>query len=121
MDNHFRGSSAYALLNTTQDTFGHLCCQHTLLVHAQPPVPQDAQVLYCRDAPQAAGPQAMQLHRVLFSQVQSFAFALAEFRKIPVSLFRSLWMAALPSSVSTSPFQSLCSTSCIQTTNLKSF
>lgn len=102
MDNHFPGSTAY----TTQDTFGLLCCQRTLLAHAQPAVPPDPHGLSCRGAPHAVGPQAMWLHRALPSQVQRFTFVLAAFHKIPVSLFGSLWMAALPSNVSTSAFQS---------------
>lgn len=39
-DNHFPGSTGYALVNTIQVTFGLLCCQCTLLSHAQPIVPQ---------------------------------------------------------------------------------
>lgn len=60
MDNHFPGSTAYDLVNTTEDTFALLCCQCTLLAHTQPTVPQDSQVLSCRDISQGVSPQAAQ-------------------------------------------------------------
>lgn len=60
MDNHFPGSTVYDLVNTTQDTFALLCCQCTLLAHTQPTVPQDSQVLCCRDVSEGVGSQAAQ-------------------------------------------------------------
>lgn len=84
-DNRFPGSTAYALVNT--------------------PGPPGPFLQRCSPGSQCPG-YAVAQGSSSSSQVQSFAFVLAEFHKIPVSLFRSLWMAALPSSVSTSPFQS---------------
>lgn len=95
-DNHFPGSTAYALVNTIQDTFGLLCCQCTLL-SCSAYCGNLPQVLFCRAVSQAACPQPALCPKVLPSQTQSFAFVLDKFCKNPVSMFRSPWRAALSS------------------------
>lgn len=65
MHNHFPESTACALVNTTQHILA-LRRQCTLLAHPQPVVPQDPQVLSCRDAPQAVSLQTMLFHMFFF-------------------------------------------------------
>jgi len=61
-----------------------------LLAHAQLGVSQDPKIFLCRTALQLVGPQPVLVPRVVLTQVQDFAFSVAEFREILLSPFSSL-------------------------------
>jgi len=64
--------------NAAQDTIHLLCRKGTWLVHIQPGVHQDPQVLLCQAAFQLGGPQPVLVLGVVPSQGQGFALSLVE-------------------------------------------
>ena len=101
---HFHEFAACATVSTTQDTFGCLSCQSTLLAHVQLAVYQNPRVLFCRAASQPSSPQPASLPEALLSHVQGFTSVLAEFCKLPVGPFLQPVQVPLGEQPCPSPF-----------------
>lgn len=104
--NHFPQSTVCACVCIAEDTAGHLCCQDTLLACAQLAV-GPSWAFFAELLPSLSVPSLYHSQGLFLPRGRTWHLCLLNFMRFlsahSSSLSRSLWMAALPASVSTAP------------------